>query len=97
MAEMDAFILKENVANLAAKLQEKHPLIPSLCREIHTAVLKNPAQMTLLSEEELAILFQGLEHVTGTKLMEAATSTGTGTKTAINKRIKTMGLDAFGG
>lgn len=93
MAETLEYAIKEKVEDLKQKILAKHPLMPALLQEIHTAVLKNPEQVTLLSEEEIATIVSGLEVHTNTHLM-VASATKTPAK-SVTSRIKNLGLDAF--
>lgn len=89
----EGFMLKEKVADLSDALLSKHPRMPGLLREIHTTLQKYPEQVTLMTEEEIAVLVSGLQVQTGTSF---ATST---TKPAVaksaNAKIKALGAAAF--
>lgn len=85
--------IKEKITSLREKILTKHPSMPSLLQEIHTALLKNPEQVTLLSEEEIKDLVSGLEMQTNTFLVTAA-ATKPASKSVVG-RIKNLGLDAF--
>ena len=93
MSETLEFAIKEKVEDLKAKILAKHPNMPILLQEIHTALLQNPDQVTLLSEEEIAVIVSGLEVHTNTHLMTAA-ATKAPTKN-VKSRIQNLGLDAF--
>ena len=87
------FELKEKVAELSTLLLAKHPRMPVLLREIHTALRAQPENVTLLSEEEISQIVAGLKVQTGMEFAASATK-GTGQKSAISK-IKSLGADAF--
>ena len=89
----DGFELKEKVADLSQQLLSKHPRMPILLREIHTALRAQPENVTLLSEEEIGVIISGLKIQTQTEFAAAALKP-TGTKAAVNK-IKNLGADAF--
>jgi hypothetical protein len=90
----EGFILREKVAALQEKILAKHPTMPTLLREIHTAILQNPEQVVLMTEEEQHVVFSGLEVQVGVKLLESVVGKGSGAKSALS-RVKQLGLDAF--
>ena len=87
------FELAEKVAALSIAILDKHPRMPVLLREIHTALLAQPENVTLMSEEEIAIIVSGLKVQTGIEFSASAIS-GAGKNSAIAK-IKKLGADAF--
>lgn len=87
------FELQERVQQLATAILDKHPKMPVLLREIHTALLAQPENVTLMSEEEIAIIVSGLKVQTGIEFAASAIS-GSGKASAISK-IKKLGADAF--
>lgn len=87
------FILKEKCAELQNLLLAKHPRMPVLLREIHTALRQQPENVTLLSEEDIAIVVSGLKVQTGVEFAASVTK-GAGQKSALAK-IKSLGVDAF--
>ena len=87
------FELKEKVAELASYLIARHPRMPLLLREIHTALRAQPENVTLMSEEEIAIIVSGLKIQTATEFASSAIK-GVGAKSAISK-IKSLGSSAF--
>lgn len=88
-----AFTLKEKCAELQNLLLSKHPRMPVLLREIHTALRQQPENVTLLSEEDIAIVVNGLKVQTGVEFA-AAVAKGAGQK-SLAKKIATLGVDAF--
>lgn len=82
------FALKESVADLEAKLLEKHPLIPALLRTIHTQLRQDPELVTTLSEEEIGVIVNGLKVQTNTEIGVTASKSA---KTALTKKIKSGG------
>ena len=88
-----AFILKEKVASLEAALLSAHPTIPTLLREIHTALRAQPETVTLLSEEEISVLVRGLQKQTGVFLAESVTKSAK--KPGSVAALKAKGEDAF--
>jgi hypothetical protein len=85
------FELKEKVSALSEAILSKHPTMKSLLREIHTTVSKYPEQITLLSEDEISKIVQGLMVTTGIEFAEKAIK-APASKT---KAIKSMGASAF--
>lgn len=69
----------EERAEIFAKLSELeqalillHPTMPVLLQKIHKQLKEDPAICTILTEEQIAIIFQALERQTNTILMEAS-------------------------
>jgi hypothetical protein len=90
----EGFALKEKVASLSQLILAKHPQMPVLLQEIHTALTKQPENVLLLSEEDIAVIISGLEVQTSTSLMTAATSTS---KVSLKKALQTASsVDLFG-
>lgn len=85
--------LREKVAALQATILAKHPTMPSLLSEIHKNIKANPEQITLLSEEDISTIVNGLEIQTKTFLMSTV-SKPAAAKSSMAK-IKQLGLDAF--
>jgi hypothetical protein len=88
----DGFILKEKVASLQEALLSKHPRMPTLLQEIHKTLKQYPEQVTLLEEEEINIIVQGLEKQTGVELVQQTVKSAKSSATA---KIKSLGADAF--
>lgn len=65
---INAFELHEKVAKLQEAILASHPTLPVLLRTIHTQLLKDPEQVTLLSEEEIGIIVNGLKKQTNTEI-----------------------------
>ncbi len=63
-----AYEIKEKLAALEAALLESLPTMPTLLRDIHRSLKADPDTVTLLSEEECAILVQGLKKQTQTEI-----------------------------
>jgi len=93
----DGFKLKEAIEDLKGKILDKHPMMPNLLREIHKTVQQYPEQVTLLSEEEIAVIIRGLETHSNVYLAtKAVKNAGSPSKMAnLKAKIKTMGEDAF--
>lgn len=87
------FELQEKVAALSEAILSRHPMMPILLREIHTTLRAYPENVTLASEEEIAIIVEGLKMQTGIEFAASVTK-GSGQKEAI-KKIKNLGVEAF--
>lgn len=90
---IEGFELKEKVAQLSAAMLDQHPRIPVLLREIHTALLAQPENVTLMTEDEICVIVSGLMKQTGAAYT-ASMLKGPGNKSAAAK-IKSLGADAF--
>jgi hypothetical protein len=67
-----AFEVKEKLAALEQALLKQLPTMPTLLRDIHRSLKADPDTVTLLSEEECAVLVQGLKKQTGTTIATSA-------------------------
>lgn len=81
------FELQESIADLQSKLLSAHPEMPVLLRKIHQNLKANPDCVTLLSEEQIGVIVNGLSKQTQTTI---ATSVSTGKK---GKSLKSIGVD----
>lgn len=64
--------IKSKLDELQAALLAKHPTMPTLLRDIHKTLKSYPEQVTLMTEEEIAIVVQGLEQQTNSQLAASA-------------------------
>lgn len=87
------FELQEKIAALQAALLDQHPQMPTLLREIHTALRAQPENVTLLSEEDICTIVNGLQKQTNTFL--ATTVTKSAKNTTGLAKLKKLGADAF--
>lgn len=71
-----AYEIQEKLARLEAALQASAPGIATLLRDIHSTLKKDPDVVTLLTEEECAILVQGLKKQTSTEIATSALKSG---------------------
>lgn len=78
--------LKERVLSLQAALLESHPTMPQLLRQIHTQLKADPTCVTLLEEEDICIIVEGLKKQT-------LTTIATTTSKSKAKSIKSIGLN----
>lgn len=72
---------------LQQALLDSHPTLPTLLRDIHTTLKQQPEQVTLLSEEELNIIVQGLEKQTNSYIAQAVTKKTPSKRTALKASI----------
>lgn len=79
--------IKSKLDELQSALLQAHPSMPTILRDIHTTLKKQPEQVTLMSEDEIAIVVQGLEKQTQSHLV-AATLKPTAAKKASLKNAK---------
>lgn len=79
--------LNESIADLQDKLLSAHPEMPVLLRKIHQQLKKDPECVTLLSDEQIGVIVNGLSKQTATII---ATSLAKGGK---GKAIKNLGVD----
>jgi hypothetical protein len=86
--------LQQSVQSLQEAILSQHPRIPILLREIHTALRAQPENVTLASEEEIAIIVSGLKLQTGVEFAASATKSPTKAK-SVDAKIKKLGADAF--
>jgi len=66
------FELAEKLASLENLIKEKHPRMPTLLQEIHSALRQQPENVILLSEEEISSIVEGLKIQTGVAFAQAA-------------------------
>ena len=67
-----AFEVREKLAALEEALLTSLPSMPGLLRDIHRSLKADPDVVTLLSEEECAVLVTGLKKQTGTAIATSA-------------------------
>lgn len=64
--------VKEKLAEVEVCLTDRTPGLAGLLRTIHTQLKKDPEIVTLLSEEDCAILVNGLKEYTKTEISTRA-------------------------
>ncbi len=79
--------IQMQIAELESALLSAHPSLPTLLQQIHRAIKQDPEQVTLLTEDEIGVIVNGLKHQTQTAI---ATSISSGKK---GKSIKSIGVD----
>lgn len=92
-ADQTAYVLQEKVAELSAALLTRHPRMPTLLREIHQTLSKYPEQVTLMNEDDIRVVVEGLKVQTGVEF--AATVTKPSATKSIKAKIDKLGDDAF--
>jgi hypothetical protein len=70
--------LREKVLSLQTALLEANPTMPVLLREIHQNLKQDEEIVTILSEEEIGIIVQGLMKQTNTVILASVAKKGTG-------------------
>jgi len=76
---------QSKVLEIQEALLSAHPKLPILLAEIHKTLKADPANVTLLSEDEIGILVQGLEAQTKVEIMATMSS-----KTKAGKALKNI-------
>ena len=79
--------ISQELANLEASLLKETPDMPVLLRKIHTHLKRDPELVTLLTDDEAAILVQGLKKQTSTEIVASAV------KKAPKKALSKMTVD----
>lgn len=64
--------IKSSIAELQTAMTYQHPQMPMLLRDIWMNIKANPEQATLLEEEEIQIIVNGLKKQTATEIAVAA-------------------------
>ena len=80
------------VIELQTSLLDRHPRMPTLLREIHTALRAQPENVTLLNEDQISVIVNGLKVQTGVQFATAATK---GSTKSLKAKIAAQGVDAF--
>jgi len=91
---LDGSALSLKVAELKQHLLDRHPRMPQLLQEIHKTLAAQPDNVTLLSEQEIGVIVEGLKVQTGVEFAAAATKSPSLNK-SVNAQIKLLGADAF--
>ena len=93
--------IKSSIAELQAAIHEAHPSMPTLLREIHTKLKADPANVTLLDEEDIAIIVSGLKIQTNTEISSGTKKSSTAAaprkpsaSSRLNKIISGAGLSS---
>lgn len=84
--------IKSKLDELQAALLSAHPTMPTLLRDIHRTLKAQPEQVTLMSEDEIAIVVAGLDKQTNTHIAQVTTKKST----SKSKALKNVTLDELG-
>lgn len=77
--------IQSKLQELQSQLLTAHPALPSLLRTIHSQLKNDPAVVTLLTEDEMHIIVQGLEKQTNTYLASSITKPSATKKASLSK------------
>ena len=83
------FEIKEKVLSLQSALLANDPRMPVLLRDIHTHLRADPEIVTLMAEEDINIIVQGLQKQTNSVISQAVLKP----KSAVNKSLKKITVD----
>ena len=93
-ANMNLMEIQSTIQELQEALLSAHPEMPTLLRKIHTKLKADPELVTLLSEEEIAQVINGLKVHTNVQLTSSAKKTTGEKKPSAASRLKALGLGA---
>jgi|SRR6188768_2062042 len=87
-------LISGKIQELQSQLLANHPQMPVLLSEIHRTLKNNPAVVTLLEEDEIAVIVNGLEKQTNTYLVQSMTAAkGSKNKALAKTSAKDLGFD----
>lgn len=81
--EFDVLQLKAKITEMNTLLLADHPQMPVLLRDIHNQIRRDPELVTIITEEEIGMIVNGLKKQTKTELV---TQTVKASKTAATKK-----------
>ena len=90
-----AFEFQEKLASLQEAVLSRHPRMPTLLQEIHRTLKAQPENVTLMSEDEIAIVVSGLMQQTQTVLVKQTVSPSKAASESVKNKIAQLGLDAI--
>ncbi len=79
--------IKTKLAELETSLLESLPNMPVILRDIHKQLKADPNVVTILSDDDCALIVNGLKQQTQTEIVAAAV------KSKPKKSLKSMGVD----
>lgn len=79
--------MTEKLLSLQNALTSAHPQLPSLLREIHTTLRKDPDLVTALTDIQISIVIAALKKQTATEIVSSASK-----KTSSTKALKNIGV-----
>ena len=88
-----AYQLQEKIGSLQQALLTAHPTMPVLLREIHKQLRADPELVTVLTDDEIGILVNGLKKQVGVELVTTAPKAVTA-NAALKKQLKAAGGSA---
>lgn len=91
----NAFELATKVEELSQAILVRHPTLPNLLQQIHRTLQQYPEQVTLMTEEQVNAVVEGLKIQTGVEFAKTATSGKASAATNLKRAIAAKGLDAF--
>jgi len=86
--------LQMKLAELSQALINRSPALPGILQTIHSTLKQQPENVTLLSEDEIQVIVEGLKQQTQTQFAISSTK-GSG-KTAAVAKIKANVADSLG-
>lgn len=86
--------MKGKIAELQAALLAKHPQLPNMLRKIHAQVRQDPELATLLDEEEIGVIVNGLKVQTQTEIVTSKEKAATSANKQVKNAIKAAGSSA---
>lgn len=86
--------LRDKILNLDQLIKSQHPGMPTLLREIHQHMREDPECVTLVSEDEILIVVQGLQRHTNAVVTDNMLSSAR--KPAGQKRLAKLNDDDLG-
>lgn len=96
-SEMNLMEIQETIQDLQSKLLSAHPEMPILLRKIHTKLKADPDIVTLLTEEEIAVIIAGLKEQTNVQFATSAKKPAAKKSTAagrLSSILKSSGVTA---
>ena len=79
--------ISAKISELNTALLSQHPTFPVLLREIHKTLKSYPENVTLLTDEEIGVIVNGLSRQTNTAIATVAI------KNSKTKSIKSIGVN----
>jgi len=90
------FEFAEKLASLQEAILSRHPTMPTLLQDIHRTLKQYPEQVTLMSEDEIAVVVSGLMQQTQTSLVKATVASASkASANNVKSKIAQLGLDAI--
>lgn len=77
--------VKSKLDELQQALLSQHPTMPTILRDIHRTLKAQPEQVTLMTEEEIHILIQGLEKQTNSYIAASVSKPKAAAKASLKK------------